>query len=106
MLDFIRPHKNVIDYELLPYHRFGASKYAFLGKVYELADFNPPTPESLARLQRHHRRSVRPRKSFRFKLNIRRAPGVECWRIQTGSAGVNGYNGDQTTDPFRGCAVG
>jgi len=23
VLAFIRPHKNVIDYELLPYHRFG-----------------------------------------------------------------------------------
>jgi len=51
VLDFIRPHKNVIGYELLPYHRFGASKYAFLGKVYELADFEPPAPESLAQLR-------------------------------------------------------
>jgi pyruvate formate lyase activating enzyme len=25
VLEFIRPHKNVIDYELLPYHRFGTS---------------------------------------------------------------------------------
>ena len=51
VLAFIRPHKNVIDYELLPYHRFGESKYGFLGRVYELADFKSPTPESLARLQ-------------------------------------------------------
>ena len=27
VLAFIRPHKNVIDYELLPYHRFGLLKY-------------------------------------------------------------------------------
>jgi pyruvate formate lyase activating enzyme len=33
VLEFIRPHKNVIDYELLPYHRFGTSKYRFLGKI-------------------------------------------------------------------------
>jgi pyruvate formate lyase activating enzyme len=51
VLAFIRPHKNVIDYELLPYHRFGESKYGFLGKVYGLADFVPPSPESLARLR-------------------------------------------------------
>ena len=32
VLEFIRPHKNVIDYELLPYHRFGTSKYEFLDR--------------------------------------------------------------------------
>ena len=41
----------MIDYELLPYHRFGESKYGFLGSVYELEDFRSPTPESLRRLQ-------------------------------------------------------
>ncbi len=51
VLAFIRPHKNVVDYELLPYFRFGESKYGFLGRVYELADFQPPTPESLATLR-------------------------------------------------------
>ncbi len=51
VLAFIRPHKNVIDYELLPYHRFGESKYGFLGRVYELEDFTPPTPETVHRLQ-------------------------------------------------------
>jgi pyruvate formate lyase activating enzyme len=50
-LDFIRPHKNVVDYELLPYMRFGEGKYGFLGKVYEMQDYNPPSAESLARLR-------------------------------------------------------
>ena len=36
VLAFIRPHKNVIDYELLPYHRFGLGKYLSLGVMYEL----------------------------------------------------------------------
>jgi hypothetical protein len=31
VLAFMRPHRNVIDYQLLPYHRFGKSKYGFLG---------------------------------------------------------------------------
>ncbi len=52
VLSFIRPNKNVIDYELLPYHRFGETKYNFLGRVYELEDFDPPALETLSRLRR------------------------------------------------------
>ena len=51
VLEFIRPYKNVIEYELLPYHRFGLSKYEFLGKIYELDDFTTPSDESVQRLQ-------------------------------------------------------
>ena len=51
VLAFIRPHRNVIDYQLLPYHRFGESKYGFLGRVYELEDFTPPAPETVHRLR-------------------------------------------------------
>ncbi len=51
VLEFIRPHKNVIDYELLPYHRFGIGKYEFLGHVYELADFTTPPDETVQRLR-------------------------------------------------------
>lgn len=50
-LAFIRPHKNVIDYELLPYHRFGLGKYEFLGKVYELADFQSPATDLVQHLE-------------------------------------------------------
>ena len=50
-LAFIKPYKNVIDYELLPYMRFGESKYEFLGRVYEMQDFEPPTAETLTRLR-------------------------------------------------------
>lgn len=50
-LEFIRPYKNVIDYELLPYMRFGESKYGFLGRVYEMQDFEPPPAEKMARLR-------------------------------------------------------
>ena len=51
VLAFIRPYPNVIDYELLPYHRFGESKYGFLGRVYELEDFVAPSDASLNRLR-------------------------------------------------------
>jgi wyosine [tRNA(Phe)-imidazoG37] synthetase (radical SAM superfamily) len=47
-LAFIRPHKNVIKYELLPYHRFGQSKYGFLGQKYELEDFPALSDETLS----------------------------------------------------------
>lgn len=50
-LEFIKPHKNVVDYELLPYMRFGESKYGFLGRVYEMQDFEPPPAALMARLR-------------------------------------------------------
>lgn len=51
VLEFIRPHKNVIDYELLPYMRFGMGKYELLGEMYELKDFMPPSEESMEHLR-------------------------------------------------------
>jgi len=51
VLAFIRPHKNVIDYELLPYHRFGLGKYEMLGAVYELDDYKTPSDEVVRGLQ-------------------------------------------------------
>ena len=41
----------MIDFELLPYMRFGLGKYDMLGRMYELNDFEPPTEESLERLR-------------------------------------------------------
>jgi pyruvate formate lyase activating enzyme len=41
----------VIDYELLPYHRFGLGKYEYLGKVYELDDYQTPSDELVKHLQ-------------------------------------------------------
>jgi pyruvate formate lyase activating enzyme len=51
VLEFIKPHKNVIDYELLPYHRFGLGKYESLGVVYELDDYKTPSEEVVQRYQ-------------------------------------------------------
>ena len=50
-LEFIKPHKNVIDYELLPYHRFGLGKYESLGVIYELDDYKTPSDEVVKRFQ-------------------------------------------------------
>lgn len=51
VLAFIRPYPNVVKYELLPYHRYGETKYGFLGRIYELKDFNSLPPDTLYRLQ-------------------------------------------------------
>jgi pyruvate formate lyase activating enzyme len=57
VLDAVLPYSCVKELELLPYHRFGDSKYGFLGKLYGLEDFSPPSAERLAGLrQRIHER--------------------------------------------------
>ncbi len=38
------------EYELLPYHNFGESKYVSLGKKYALTGINPPEEEDMNRL--------------------------------------------------------
>lgn len=51
VLEFIKPYKNVVDYQLLPYHRYGEGKYGFLGRVYELKDFPYVPDATMQRLQ-------------------------------------------------------
>jgi pyruvate formate lyase activating enzyme len=51
VLAFIRPHKNVIEYELLPYHRFGLGRHLLLGEVYELDDYKTLSDEVIQHLQ-------------------------------------------------------
>ncbi len=40
-----------VEYELLPYHRFGESKYGQLGKVYPLQGLEPPKKEQIEDLR-------------------------------------------------------
>lgn len=51
VLAFIRPYPNVRNYQLLPYHRYGEGKYGFLGRVYQLKDFDSVPAETMQRLQ-------------------------------------------------------
>lgn len=51
VLVFIRPYKNVVDYQLLPYHRYGEGKYGFLGRIYALKDFPSLPSETLQHLR-------------------------------------------------------
>ena len=47
---FIGGYRNV-SHELMPYHAFGASKYTFLGRQYELSGVQPPTSEQMRALK-------------------------------------------------------
>ena len=47
---YISGLKTVREYELLPYHNFGESKYVSLGKKYALTGINPPEEEDMNRL--------------------------------------------------------
>lgn len=51
ILDFILPYKNVVKYELMPYHRLGTGKYVVLGRKYELEDFRAPSEEKIKLLR-------------------------------------------------------
>jgi len=51
VLDFILPHKNVIKYELMPYHRLGSGKYESLGLDYPMGDTPSVDPKHLAYLR-------------------------------------------------------
>jgi len=49
--EFIKALPGEIEFELLPYHRFGESKYRQLGKQYSLKDVEPPLQEHMASLK-------------------------------------------------------
>lgn len=53
IIDFILPYKNVVKYELLPYHRFGLGKYTVLGKKYSLGDLDSLSEERINELRAH-----------------------------------------------------
>jgi pyruvate formate lyase activating enzyme len=48
---FIKSTKKLSNYELLPYHQFGESKYHKLGKTYPMRGVKPPDEETMKRLQ-------------------------------------------------------
>jgi pyruvate formate lyase activating enzyme len=48
--DFLETLPRPVRYELLPYHGFGESKYAKLGRDYALAGLEPPARAHLAEL--------------------------------------------------------
>ncbi|MFC1929752.1 radical SAM protein [Chloroflexota bacterium] len=49
---FLAKIKNLKAYELLPYHRFGESKYRQLGKQFSLDACQPPAKEHLEKLEK------------------------------------------------------
>lgn len=59
ILNFISQIKNVLDFELLPYHRFGEPKYAQLGRVYNLTNLRPPSKERMEILKNIIKKSMK-----------------------------------------------
>ena len=62
VLAFIRPHKNVIDYELLPYHRFGLGKYELPGRGVRAGRLQDAVRRPGPAPPGHHRRGLRPQR--------------------------------------------
>jgi len=58
--DFIKELPNIQEYELLPYHNLGASKYKSLGIPYTLEDVVPPTDDDIIRLVKLANRILQP----------------------------------------------
>ncbi len=69
--DFIKDIANIAEYELLPYHNFGESKYASLGIPYELKDVEVPEDEEIRSLVRAANQVLKPygKQCFYMKKN-------------------------------------
>ncbi len=59
VVDFLNGLARPVEYELLPYHGFGAPKYEQLGLEYALQDLSPPSPERMEALRDRVRRRLR-----------------------------------------------
>ena len=51
IVEFVNAAGGAAGYELLPYHRFGESKYGKLGKVYPLKEIDPPSEQRMIALR-------------------------------------------------------
>ena len=49
---FVKTLKNVLKFEVLPYHKLGVYKYEALGIKYRLAGIEPPTPDRVENAKR------------------------------------------------------
>jgi pyruvate formate lyase activating enzyme len=59
MVEFLNSLTGNWELNLLPYHRYGVSKYDWLGKRYELLDVQPPSRERLEELTKYfHSRGI------------------------------------------------
>ncbi len=69
--DFIKDIPNINEYELLPYHNFGESKYSSLGIPYKLKDVEIPEDEEIQSLVRAANQILKPygKQCFYMKKN-------------------------------------
>ena len=59
IVDFIKGISRHIDYEILPYHRFGESKYTSLGRTYPLSGVPTLEQEKLMELEKYTKLSTK-----------------------------------------------
>lgn len=71
--DFIKDLSNVKEYELLPYHNLGESKYKALGKAYELENVKPPEDDFIRERVKAANKILKPyeKECFYTKKNAR-----------------------------------
>lgn len=69
--EFIKDISNIMEYELLPYHNLGSSKYASLGIQYQLEEVEPPADEQIIKLVKLSNQVLRPfgKQCFYIKKN-------------------------------------
>lgn len=63
ILDFILQYPNVLDYEIMPYHRLGTGKYESLGKEYKMGDLKPPSKNQMEQFRNHIKKRFMERRS-------------------------------------------
>lgn len=64
VIDLIAPHPNVVELEILPYHGYGDSKYAFLGRARAPGQFSPPPAGQLQAIRRRVAQRLAERRSL------------------------------------------
>lgn len=71
--EFIKDLSSVKEYELLPYHNLGESKYKALGRKYELEEVNPPEDEFIRERVKIANKVLKPcgKECFYTKKNAR-----------------------------------
>lgn len=75
---FVSGLPTVNEYELLPYHNFGESKYAALGKTFDLQDVEPPSEEKMLQLTKIANTVLNRHGKYSFYMKDNKKEGIQC----------------------------
>ena len=76
--EFVSKLPTVKEYELLKYHNFGESKYAALGRSYELKGVEPPTDEEMLELVGLANSILNKNGKYCFYMKDNQKEGIPC----------------------------